>query len=249
MKKRGKVLRDTCSGPGLLMMDGRQYRYVLEGVWKSEIQPKPGLVVDVELDASGNVQSVTVVDEAQLGREEAALAMAKVRRSRAAEQPKRISLPHLAAAGLLAVGWFILPAVSVQIPFPGRLDITFWQILEFLNAGGVPEFLDARGTSGAGFYGATALLACTGPFVHRVWKKPRARFGGLLPLVFMIVIGFLFRSSIVNAVGRVISLGIGSYLSALVCLYFAFESVRVFLLSRSENVQTEELTQRKRKAA
>jgi hypothetical protein len=245
MKKRGKILRDTLSGPGLLMMDGRQYRYVLEGVWKSEIQPKPGLAVDVELGADGIVKSVTAVDEAQLAREEAASTMIQVRHNPAGPLPSRIDLPHLAAAGLLAASWFLLPAASIQFPFPGRLDLTFWQILEFLNAGGVSEFLDARGNSGVGFYGAVTLLAWSGPLFHRGWKNPRALFGGLLPLVFTIVVGLVFRGSIVNTSGRLISLGVGGYLSTLACCYFAFESVRVFLVSRSEHTHTEELAQRK----
>jgi hypothetical protein len=48
--KRGKILRDPRAGPGLLMIEGRQYWFSMEGVWKSEVPPKPGLAVDVKLD-------------------------------------------------------------------------------------------------------------------------------------------------------------------------------------------------------
>src|SRR5512147_1427874 len=63
MTKRGKVLRDPTAGPGLLMVEGQQYLFALEPVWKSDVPPKPGLVVDVDLDGSGKIQAITVVPE------------------------------------------------------------------------------------------------------------------------------------------------------------------------------------------
>src|ERR1700694_1960412 len=66
MKKRGKVLRDPRAGPGLLMIEGRQYRFCLDGVWKSEIPPKPGLTVDVKLDQAGRILAITSVSDSHL---------------------------------------------------------------------------------------------------------------------------------------------------------------------------------------
>jgi hypothetical protein len=71
MKKRGKVLRDPRTGPGLLMIEGRQYWFCLEGVWKSEIPPKPGLTVDVKLDQAGRILAITAVSDSQLAEEQA----------------------------------------------------------------------------------------------------------------------------------------------------------------------------------
>jgi hypothetical protein len=81
MTKRGKVLRDPRTGagltgprlalPGLLMIEGRQYWFCLEGVWKSEIPPKPGLAVDVKLDHDGRILAITAVSESQLAEEQA----------------------------------------------------------------------------------------------------------------------------------------------------------------------------------
>jgi hypothetical protein len=81
MKKRGKVLRDPRTGPGLpgpdhtlpglLMIEGRQYWFSLEGVWKSEILPKPGLTVDVKLDHAGRILTITAVSDFQLAEEQA----------------------------------------------------------------------------------------------------------------------------------------------------------------------------------
>ena len=71
MRKRGKVLRDPGTGPGLLMIEGRQYWFCLEGIWKSEIPPKPGLTVDVKLDHAGQILAINAVSESQLAEEQA----------------------------------------------------------------------------------------------------------------------------------------------------------------------------------
>jgi hypothetical protein len=71
MKKRGKILRDPSTGPGLVMIEGRQYWYGLEGVWKSEVRPKPGQAVDVKFDRAGQILAITAVSESQLADERA----------------------------------------------------------------------------------------------------------------------------------------------------------------------------------
>jgi hypothetical protein len=59
MKKQGKILRDPRTGPGLLIIEGRQYWFSLEGIWQSELPPKPGLSVDVKLDQAGKIVAIT----------------------------------------------------------------------------------------------------------------------------------------------------------------------------------------------
>ncbi len=53
----------------MLMIEGRQYRFCLEGVWKSEAPPKPGLAVDVKLDHAGQILAITAVSESRLAEE------------------------------------------------------------------------------------------------------------------------------------------------------------------------------------
>ena len=263
MTKRGKVLRDTTSGLGLLMIEGQQYRFSLEGVWKTETAPKPGLLVDVELDARGKVQSIIVVPDSQLAREqaEAAIGLARQKGQNLASSPvTRIGMPSLAAAGLLAAAWFFLTAASIQFPFPGRLEFTFWQILGFLNAGNVPELLDRSSGPSTGLYGLAGVVALAGPFIHHFWKDKRALLGGLLPLVFMIVVGIAARSSIHGALAdgsadvskqshdetmKAVSLGLGTYLSILASLYFAFTSAKGYLVATASEGEGLESTQRK----
>ena len=245
MTKRGKVLRDTTLGPGLLIMEGQQYRFSLEGEWKSGVPPKPGQVVNVELDVQGKIQGITVVSDSQLAREQAEAVLASSRpigRNLASSLVARIGMPSLAALGLLAAAWFFLTAASIQVPFPGKLEFTFWQILGFLNAGNVSELLDGSRSPNSGLYGLAAIIALAGPFIHFFWKDKRAQLGGLLPLLFMVIVAIAVRSNIYGALGsgnnagvaeqahpdamRTISLGLGAYLSALASSYFAFVSAR-----------------------
>ena len=80
MRKRGKVLRDPHAGPGLLMVEGRQYQFLLEPVWRSEGPPKPGLPVEVDFGQSGQILSITVVPESQLAQEQAEVARCRRKR-------------------------------------------------------------------------------------------------------------------------------------------------------------------------
>lgn len=251
MKKRGKVLRSTDAGPGLLIVDGQQYAFQLEGMWKSEVSPRSGMVVDVEFEQYGKIHAVYAIAESQVAREqaEAALTVARQKSSDLASSlVARFGLPSLAAAGLLVIGWVFLSAASIQTPL-GRLDFTFWQMLGFLNSSNSFEaFMQgSRNQPSAGFYGFLALVAIAGPFLRYFWKDKRAALAGLLPLLFMAVIGLMIRSNIENSLGggvtgpmaaavkqmrdevmAAISIGFGVYLSGLVSLYFAVLAARQF---------------------
>src|SRR4051812_34498908 len=77
MKKRGKILRDPSSGAGLLMLEGRQYRFSAK-LWKSGTSPRPGLPVEVELDSQNQLLSVADVSDVRLSEGQAGKAMAIV---------------------------------------------------------------------------------------------------------------------------------------------------------------------------
>jgi hypothetical protein len=70
MKKRGKILRDPRTGPGLLMIEGRQYWFSVADLWKSEIPPRPGLDVEAKFDRAGEILAITAVCDSELAREQ-----------------------------------------------------------------------------------------------------------------------------------------------------------------------------------
>ncbi len=255
MRKRGKILRDTSAGPGLLTIDGQQYPFQLEGVWRSEIPPSAGMVVEAELDATGQISAIYGVSESQLAKEQTEIALAAAKEkgaALAAGMVARFGLHSLIAAGLLLIAWFYLAAVSIHTPL-GSLDFSLWQVLGFLNAKNAMQALmmGGRGGSGPGLYGLLAIVAIAGPFVHHFWKDRRAVLAGLLPLLFMVAVAIAVRSAINDSFAapeaegflrgfaerareeamKAISVGMGTYLGALVSLYFAGVSVKQFLVS------------------
>ena len=254
MAKRGKVLRDPNSGPGLLIVEGQQYPFALEGVWKSEVAPKPGLVVDVEFDPTGKIASITAVPEAQLAKEQAEVALkaAKEQGGKIFGQiVAKVGMPNLIAGLVLFISWIWLNAISVQMPFAGKMEITFWQVLGLLNASNIIEVMGNNMKGSAGIYGFLALICMAGPFIQYFWKDKRAALGGLLPLVFMVIVGIMVRSSISNAMGggngmygdiqrqmqdemmKAISIGMGIYLSVLASLYFAGIGAKNYLAAKA----------------
>ena len=259
MAKRGKVLRDPNAGPGLLIVEGQQYPFALEGVWKSEVAPKPGLVVDVDFDANGQIGSITAVPDSVLAKEQADIALraAKEKGGQIFRQiVAKVGMPNLVAGLVLLISWFWLNAVVVQIPFGGKFEITFWQILGLLNASNILEVLGSASRSSAGMYGFFALVCLAGPFVQYFWKDKRAALGGLLPLVFMVIVGIIVRNNISNAMGpiptggmyadmqrqaqeemsKAISYGMGLYLSVLAGLYFAGIGLKTYLAGKATEV-------------
>ena len=69
IRKRGKVLRDPNTGPGLLMIEGRQYQFWLDQKWSLDVPPRPGLPVDVTFNSKGQIQLIAAVPAAQLEKE------------------------------------------------------------------------------------------------------------------------------------------------------------------------------------
>jgi hypothetical protein len=99
------------------------------------------------------------------------------------------------------------------------------------------------------------MVAIAGPFVHHFWKDRRAWLGGLLPLGFMLLVGWMVRSSVQGPFGdadgaylalqrqgqdgimKAMRLGVGSYLSMIVSVYLATLSVRQFLAGEGSEPQ------------
>lgn len=252
MRKRGKILRDTSTGPGLLMAEGQQYSFPLEGVWQSETPPRPGLVVDLDLGEDGIVKAVTAVPESQIAKEQAEQALAAARAkggALASSAVERFGMPTLIATGLLILGWFFLSTISINAGFLGKMDFTFWRVLSFVNAKNAFEALGTLKDGGsAGFYGFLAVIALAGPLLATFWKDRRAVLGGLFPLLFMMLVALLVRNAIASAtagapaeamdvardeIAKQVSVGMGAYVSLLAAIYLAFISVKKFLVARA----------------
>ena len=68
-QQRGTIIKTPDSSPGLLIVDGQQKSFTLEGVWKSAVAPAVNMAVDIEFDGAGSITGLTVVDTQQVARE------------------------------------------------------------------------------------------------------------------------------------------------------------------------------------
>ena len=197
--KRGRILRDTTTGEGLVFVDGNQHAFRLEGMWKSEYAPKVNMTVDVEFDDAGRLVALrNVSGGGGAAGEQAAQAIGAAQEKAkqvAAEfqakglpviqqYAKHIGYPVLGALFAVILGWFFLPAISAELGFLGKNSVTFYQGLKFLNSGGVA----AMGGGSAGIYGLLCFAALLAVLLPYVWKHPRAGYAMASPLVLLLLV-------------------------------------------------------------
>ena len=141
MAKRGMVLREPFAGPGLVMVEGRQYPLV-QDLWRSEVRARPGVVVNVDFDANGNLRSISAVPESQMNGQQENVLPGGLAIGTLGQEDANLGIALLvqfSAAMLLLVSWCSLTAVSIYVPFSGNVELTFWQVLGYLNAGGLRQ--------------------------------------------------------------------------------------------------------------
>ncbi len=264
--KRGRILRDTSSGEGLVFVDGNQYPFRLENLWKSEFPPKTSMVVDAEFDDQGRLTALRTVAGGSAGGEQAAqaFAAAQATASKVAaefqskglpmilEYARKVGYPTLGALGVIILGWFFLPAISMNMGFLGKNSVTFYQGLKLLNASGIEGLAALTGGGSAGFYGLLCWVSLFAVLLPQVWRDRRATFGQAAPLALMAVVAaiayFKFQAqfSVGSAAGggdyqrmaqqmaqqaaaqmrSAISIGFGAWLSLLGALYLAWQALK-----------------------
>lgn len=217
MLKRGKILRDTSQGDGLLSIEGQQYPFRLDGMWKSDVSPKLDMVVEVAFGNANEVTAITALTETQLAKEQAELAMSAVKQQSAqlaSGMVERFGVPLLVSMALLMLGWFVFNTLSIQLSPRNHIDLSFWQTLAVVNApdGVVQAFTAGRnGSNGGGIYSVVALLSLLGPLARFFWKDPRAHLGGVLPLLCMALVAAMIYSGLHDSMkeGQMDALSLG----------------------------------------
>jgi hypothetical protein len=191
MAERGKILRDTNAGEGIIFVNGVQKIFTLEKHWRSGEAPKVGQAVEVTLNAEGNIDSVVLVDESQLAKEQAqkALEAAKARgREGANALVAMVGVPTLVAIGLLTISWFFLSTITIQLTASSSEGVTFWDLLKVVNNGIGLQMLGGLNNSGTGFYGFLAIAALLAPLVPHFYQHKYSPLGYVAPLAYQVIL-------------------------------------------------------------
>jgi hypothetical protein len=202
MSTRGKIIRDTSAGNGIISINGKQYPFSLEEHWKSDTTPKTEMVVDVELnsdDTISTVQAVTQNDlvKEQLGRvSEAAQQMAKemLAKSSATGLPMAkqvtaaVGIPTLVALSAVFIGWVFMNTFSIHVYGDHHEGISFYGIMKLINNSDQlnAQVLGGGASGGAGFYGFLVYLSVLLPLVPHIIKNRNAWLAYTAPLALML---------------------------------------------------------------
>lgn len=205
---RGRVLRDTASGDGLLSIDGTQYPFRLEGMWRSDLAPKANMAVDVEFDDGGAIASIRAVDPAAAAREQAAklAGQAGVAANQAGDVAKQfasefrakglpalsayaqvVGIKTLVAMSLVLVGWFFLASASIDF-FGDKVSATFYDLMRVLNnpQNGLAT-IARQSSAGAGFYGFLTIVALLAPLLPHFLKIRSSWLAYCAPAAWMLL--------------------------------------------------------------
>lgn len=203
MGQRGRVIVYQPDGKGTVTVSGAMLAFDTARHWRSPNAPKVNDAVDVELNADGNLQSVTLVPLQKVAQEHAgrvsALGQAKGREIWA-DAKASLGLPVLVALMVLVVAAFVLNTININIY--GEVSLSYWQLLG-LNS----STIESMGESGGGltlarFLFLLCVLACV---ATRFIRKPLASLGKCLPLVFILVhtiISYVQVSNGLNEAGK-----------------------------------------------
>ena len=205
-KSRGIIVKVPDAIPGLMMVDGNQKQFTLEGIWKSPVAPAPNMTVDVQVDASGAIAAITAVDSRQLAKEqfdklsgklgEFAHGQGKEGANVALDYLKslsaRMGTVMLVSAVALWIAWFFFPGYKLDLGLFGTKTYSIWEFLG-LN-------LEQNGTIeiSHGFWSMLGILCLLAPFVAPFVKDQRAKFTNVLPLVYSLIAIYAQRSSIIK---------------------------------------------------
>jgi len=178
---RGTIIKTPDTAPGLLVADGQQKTFTLEGIWRSQVAPAVNMAVDIELDDAGFITRLTAVDLQQVAREhleQARKDAADKARHGVGALAARMGKITLTAIVILWIAWFFMPGLSFSVSFLGAGQVrsfTLWDALA----------LDPSNNMSPTNHGFLSLVVITGiaaPFGAAFIRRWYARFLYAAPL-------------------------------------------------------------------
>ena len=203
MTIRGKILRDPATGSGLVSDNGQQYAFSIEQHWRSDTLPVAGMSVDLEIDGTGALASVSAASAQQQVEEKFRELNDRLKsqglpvaRHLWSGLLQRAGWPRLVLMAALFFGWLVFATASIRIGGSLTQSATFREVLVLVNAGGGIESLSGA-SGGAGWYGLLMWLALLAPLLSAFWSQRWAAAGHFAPLALMCAAGLAVRSKLV----------------------------------------------------
>ena len=219
---KGRVLRDTTHGDGLLSVEGNQFPFRLEGMWKSDMAPKVNMQVEVDFDDAGAILAVRGADPAAVAREQAAQMAAKAGETAkhfvAELQTKggpmvakampvvqrytsMIGIPTLVALLVIFIAWFFMSTIVVDLL--GRTEVSFYSAMGLLNnpEAGLESLASSR-TPSAGVYGLITIVALLIPLLPHFLGMRQLWLTYCAPIAWMLLAYIIGRMKISSAMNE-----------------------------------------------
>jgi len=190
---RGTIIKTPDSSPGLLVVEGQQKTFTLEGVWKSPIAPAVNMAVDIEFDGVGSITGLTVADSQQAAREkfgqiggvaqQHGKEAAEIARQGVGPLVARMGKVTLVATVIVWITWFFMPGAGFSISFLGTgqtKSFTLWDALS----------LDPKNNMNPGPFGLLNLVVIAGilaPIAASFIRQRWARYLYAAPLACLLV--------------------------------------------------------------
>lgn len=196
LKVRASILRTPGDNPGLLFLDGRQWPFTLDNVWKSRVAPSINMLVDVDFDGQGNITAITAVDPQQAAREKLEQ-IGDAAKERGKEATKiasqgigalaaQMGKVTLAAAVILWIAWFFMPSLSISLSVfgvNGSRSISLWTALALDRSFNLTSFFNNADPGGSrGFLSLVVLAGMAAPFAVSLIKNSHTRYLYAAPL-------------------------------------------------------------------
>ena len=142
--QRGRILRDTSMGLGMVISEGNKHEFDLAKNWSGDIPPKIDMVVEIILSNEGVLELIKPVDVALLGKEKAeklageAQVIAKKKLGQAQELlallNKELGLTTILLIAVISLIWIFAPFVDVSFLSGGDKSVSMSAFASLLNA-------------------------------------------------------------------------------------------------------------------
>ena len=190
---RGRILRDTNNGIGLISLGGRQMPFTLETNWRGEIAPVVQMTVDVVLDDAGNVVSVAPVSDKEVAQEKLKEMSGNLSRQLQDQIPivkvyaSMIGTPTLISVGLLFISWVWLSMATARVSAGLSQSATMFDLLRLLNTGVSLESFGSGFSGSSGIYGFACVVVMLAPMTPAFIRHRYISLTYFAPLLFLLL--------------------------------------------------------------